>query len=121
MGHDRVQRGKIVGADINFACAEQRLECLLTHADVQAENTRPVKIRDTVILVVYGGNGRERQLAIRPVEKERVAQISRGFDARKRVHDVVCNTFFVHSLSCLPAVLVDLVALVTEALFPPFH
>jgi hypothetical protein len=59
------------------------------------------QIRDTVILVVCGGNGRERQLAIRPVEKERVAQIGRGFDARKRVNDVVCNTFFVYSLPCL--------------------
>jgi hypothetical protein len=37
MRHDPVQRGKIVGADINFAGAEQHLECLLTHADVQAE------------------------------------------------------------------------------------
>ncbi len=101
MRHDRVQRGKIVGADINFAGAEQHLECLLTHADVQAEYARSIKIRDTITLVVCSGNGRERQHAIRPVEKERVAQRGHGFDARKRVHDVVGNTFFVHRLPCL--------------------
>src|SRR6266496_1922907 len=101
MGHDRVQRGKIVGTDINFACAKQRLECRLTHADVQAENAWPVKIRDTVTLVVCGGNGCEWQHAIRPVEKECVAQIGGGFHARKRVYDVVCNTIFVHRLPYL--------------------
>ncbi len=67
--HDRVQRGKIVGADINFAGAEQHLECLLTHADVQAEYARSIKIRDTIALVVCGGNGRERQHAIRPGDR----------------------------------------------------
>ena len=70
MGHDRIQRSTIVGADIHVAGAEQRLECRLIQADVQAEHARPIKIRDTLTLVVFGRNGREWQPAIRPLEKE---------------------------------------------------
>ena len=98
MRHNRVQRGKIVGAKIDLACAEQRLECLLAHADIQTENARPLKIRNMFIRVVCAGNGRERQHAISTVEEKQVAQIGCRFDAHKRVPNVICNTLFVHGL-----------------------
>src|SRR5262249_52245390 len=65
-------------------------------ADVQAEHSRAVQLGGAVVIVVLGREGGERELAIRAVEKEGVAQGGGRFDAGERVGDVMGDRGFIH-------------------------
>ena len=44
VGHDRVQCGEIIGADVDLLGSKQRSERLPAHTDIQTKNTRAVKV-----------------------------------------------------------------------------
>ena len=98
MGHDRVQGGEIIGADVYLVLSEQRVERVPAHTDIQTINTWTIKVGNFLILIARGGDGRERMHLVITVEKECIPQIDHRFDMVKRARDIAREECFVYHM-----------------------
>ena len=99
MGHDPVKRGKVVIAEGHAARAAEGLKRLLADADVQAEHAGAIQVRDAVIVVVGGGQRRERESMVIAIKEERVSEVLGGLDIGERLDDALRDFRFVHDTS----------------------